>query len=227
MAEASGDFLASMRALIKSEMIDLNTSLDGVVVDYADGFATVKPVGKKRFADGDALDFPNITKVPIRWPVFAGGVAGVRGPIKAGDKCVLIFHQQANDGSDDMRRFDLSDAYAVMVDNAQAAQGANNADMVMYFGDAYIKLTEAGALEINAPGGTKTISPNNEFTGNNLVQGSETVNAGMSVQGGSSGATMTINGNIASTGTITNNGKSVGSNHTHPGDSGGTTGTPN
>lgn len=39
--------------------------------------------------------------------------------------------------------------------------------------------------------------------------------------------TVTITGDLAVTGNLTNNGKSVGSTHTHPGDSGGTTGVPN
>lgn len=38
---------------------------------------------------------------------------------------------------------------------------------------------------------------------------------------------VTIAGNVAITGALTNNGKDVGSTHTHPGDSGGTTGAPN
>ncbi|WP_233094012.1 phage baseplate assembly protein V [Azotobacter chroococcum] len=38
---------------------------------------------------------------------------------------------------------------------------------------------------------------------------------------------VTIAGNVAITGTLTNNGKDVGSTHTHPGDGGGTTGAPN
>lgn len=42
-----------------------------------------------------------------------------------------------------------------------------------------------------------------------------------------SAPTVTIAGNVSITGTLTNNGKSVGSTHTHPGDSGGTTGVPN
>lgn len=38
---------------------------------------------------------------------------------------------------------------------------------------------------------------------------------------------VTITGNVSITGTLSNNGKAVGSTHTHPGDSGGTTGAPN
>jgi len=60
--------------------------------------------------------------------------------------------------------------------------------MIMWFGDAYIKLTASGALEINAPSGTKIIAPSNDYTGN-----------------------------ISSSGTVTNNGKNIGSTHTHGG----------
>lgn len=220
MADSASDFTSAIRAAIRSEIMEINTSIQGEIVSYAGGFATVKPLGRKRFADGDELEFPNVERVPVRWPVFAGGLAGVRGPVRAGDKCLLVFSQQADDGSDDMRRFDLTDAYAVIVDNSQQSQGGNDNDMVMYFGAAYIKLTEGGALEINAPGGTKHISPTNEFTGNNTVAGTETVQGKITGAGGmgiTGGTGVSISGNIDSTGGITNNGKNIGSGHTHSG----------
>lgn len=205
MAETSGDFLSSMRTLIQSELIDINTSIEGVIVSYDGGFATVRPIGNKRYADGDSIPFPEIRMVPVKWPVFAGGNAGLRGPIQAGDKCLIVFAQQAADGTDDMRRFDISDAYAVMVDGAQQSQGASNDSMVMYFGSAYVRLTAAGALEINAPGGITQTAPSNVMTGTVTSQGLLTYQAG-----------------ISGVGTSTSNGKNVGSTHTH---SGVTTGT--
>lgn len=164
MAEST-DFLSAMRDYIADQLIDVNTCIQGEIVSYAGGLATVRPLGSKRYKDGDVLEFPTISDVPVRWPVFAGGKAGFKGKVGSGDKCMLIFSQQPFDGTDDLRRFDLSDAYAVMVDNSQDGQGGNNDDLIMYFGSAYIKLTEAGELEINAPAGTKTISPENLFTG--------------------------------------------------------------
>lgn len=159
------DFFEELRGFIKSELIDLNTSIEGTIVSYSAGMATVRPAGKKRYADGDALDYPVITDVPVRWPTFAGGNAGVKGPVQSGDKCILVFSQQAIDGSDDLRRHDLNDCYAVMVDGSTQSQGGNNEDMVMYFGAAFIKLTSDGKLEINAPAGTETVAPSNLFTG--------------------------------------------------------------
>lgn len=206
MSEPTTDFLASIKALIQSEMVDINTSLNGEVVSYKDGLATIKPLASKRFPDGDVLDFPNIDNVPIRWPSFNGGKCGIKGPIRPGDKVLLVFAQQATDGTDDGRRFDLSDAYAVPAHNAQVAQGANNDDMVMWFGSAYIKLTSDGRLEINAPGGSKFISPNNEWTGTALIQGATTIKGLTKMDGG-----------FNSTGTATNNSKNIGSGHTHSG----------
>lgn len=78
--------------------------------------------------------------------------------------------------------------------------------------------------------------PENEITGNLLVKGTLTseglltYKAGMAGQGGAGGGT-TISGPINHTGNLTNSGM-VSSNgvalstHTHPGDSGGTTGAP-
>lgn len=219
----NADFLSSIRALIQSEMVDVNTSLPGVVVSYANGLASVRPLANKRFQDGDVLAFPVIHNVPIRWPVFAGGLAGVKGPVVPGDKVLLVFSQQAKDGTDDQRRFDLSDAYAVICDNSQSGQGGNNTDMIMYFGAAYIKITAGGALEINAPAGTTTIAPSNLLTGSQLVQGNITGQSGFNISGGT-GSTVNI------TGTITNNGVNIGSTHRHPITSGssapGPTGTP-
>lgn len=175
MAEQTEDGLSALRALIKSELIDLNTSIAAEIVSYAGGLASVRPLASKRFSDGDLLPFPVIHAVPVRWPVFSGGTCGVRGPIKAGDKCHLVFAQQAADNTDDMRRHDLNDAYALMVDNSAAGQGGNNSDMVVYFGSAYIRIAESGEVEIVAPGGLKftapTVTNNGVNVGNSHVHG--------------------------------------------------------
>ena len=220
MAEFTSDFLASIGNMMDSKMLDVNTSIDGVIVSYADGLATVQPIGQKRFADGDVLDFPPIRRVPVRWPSFNGGQAGFKGPVTPGDKCQLIFSQQASDGSDDMRRFDLTDAYAIIASNETVQGGRNNDDCIMWFGAAYIKITPAGAVEINAPAGMKVIAPTNEFTGTVLIRGMLTFMGGIT---GSaiSGAAATITGIINFIGQLTSNGKNISDSHFHT-NSGGT-----
>ena len=185
MSEPTQSPVDALIGLVRSQLLDVNTSIPGTVVSYSNGRANVKPQPKKRFADGDVLDYPVIPDVRVCWPSFAGGTAGVKGPVKAGDNCLLVFSQCAVDGTDDRRMFDLTDAYAVMVDNGRDGPGdsGNNDDMTMFFGSAYIRLTAAGALEINAPAGSKLITPDFENTGNQLNRGYLTGETGLAITG--------------------------------------------
>ena len=225
MAEQTDDFVSSLRSLIKSEMIDVNTSINGVVTAYANGLATVRPTASKAYQDGESVAFPLIYAVPVRWPSFNGGQCGFKGPIKPGDNVLIVFAQQAIDGTDDQRRFDLNDAYCIPAHNATTAQGGNNDDTVMYFGSAYIKFDASGSMEINAPGGCKTIAPTNLFTGKVTINGLLTFIGGM-VGSAMSGSSAVFSGAVQFIGTITSNGKDIASTHTHTGvtPGGGTTG---
>lgn len=213
------DYLSSIRELIKSEMIDVNTSINGEVVSYSNGFATIRPLANKQFKDGDVLPYPLIYKVPVRWPSFNGGQCGFKAPITAGDKVLIVFSQQASDGTDDLRRFDLNDAYAIPADNNVSSQGLNNDDTIMWFGSASIRINASGKVIITAPAGIEYIAPTNDYTGEQTTQGQITGKGGFDILGGG-GNTVNI------TGTIYNNGKNIGSTHTHTGvqTGGGTTG---
>lgn len=155
------DFIDALRRMVDSRLYEVNTSLPATIVSYANGRASVKPTPKRRFADGDVLEFPIIQNVRVCWPSFAGGQAGVKGPVLAGDKCLLVFSQQAVDGTDDARRFDISDGYAVMCDlgNAGAGDSGNNSALTMFYGAGFMRLTSGGALEINAPAGVTITAP--------------------------------------------------------------------
>jgi hypothetical protein len=227
MAETSNNPVEALMGLIRAQLLDVNTAIPGVIVSYENGLARVAPTGKKRFADGDVLDYPIIPNVRVCWPSFAGGTAGVKGPVKAGDKCLLVFSQQAIDGTDDRRMFDLQDAYAVMCDlgDAGAGDSSNNADMTMFFGSAFIRLTADGALQINAPGGTTITTPSTTNTGTLLTQGKLTYEAGMAGSGGANGTV--ISGDISHTsGSITSLGKKIDGSHTHN-ETGSVTSAPN
>jgi hypothetical protein len=161
MAETSNNPVDALLELVRSQMLDVNTCVPGVIVSYSGGKARVSPTVKKRFADGDVLDYPIIPNVRVCWPSFNGGQAGVKGPIKQGDKCLIVFAQQAVDNSDDLRMFDLQDAYAVMCDLGEAGAGdsRNNEDLTMFFGNAHVHITKAGAVNIVAPGGFNVVAP--------------------------------------------------------------------
>lgn len=215
---SENDYLSSLRELIKSEMIDVNTSINGEIVSYSNGFATVKPLANKRYKDGDILPYPLIFKVPVRWASFNGGKCGFKAPITAGDKVLIVFSQQAADGSDDMRRFDLTDAYAIPIDNAVTGQGSNNEDALMWFGEASIKITKDGKIIMTAPAGIEYTAPTNDYTGAQTTQGLITGLAGLAITGVSTyTGNTTQTGNVTINGVLLNNGKNIGPLHTHNG----------
>lgn len=202
-----------LQDLITARLLDVNTAIPAKIVSYSNGMAKVKPVGKKRFADGDALEYPTISGVRVCFPSFSGGQAGMKGAVLAGDDCMLIFSQQAADGTDDRRMFDLSDAYAVMVNLGKVGAGdsSNNDDMTMYYGSAYIRLTKSGKLIINAPAGVEIDTPSTLNTGTLTTEGLLSYQDGLTGQDG--GNSTTISGNLNhSGGSIISNGVTL---HTH------------
>jgi hypothetical protein len=149
----------ALLSLVQAQLLDVNTCLPGVVVSYANGRASVQPTGKKRFADGDALDYPIIHDARVCWPTFAGGQAGIKGPVMPGDRCLLVFSQQATDGTDDRRMFDLSDCHAVMCDLGNTGAATDNTSLTMYYGAANVQILPGGAMALNAPGGLAINAP--------------------------------------------------------------------
>jgi len=179
------DFVDALRKLIDSKTGEINTSLPGVIVSYASGRASVQPIPKKRYADGDVLPFPILQNVRVCWPSFAGGMAGVKGPIMPGDKCLIVFSQQAVDGTDDMRRFDISDAYVIPCDLGTAGPGdsGNNADLTMFYGTGSIRIGAGGAMTITAPGGVTITAPSVSNSGTLTNTGAATLTGGASIGG--------------------------------------------
>lgn len=229
---AEENVIDALIGLIDSRLLDVNTAIPAKIVSYANGRASVKPDVSKRFADGDVVDFPIIQNVRVEWPSFNGGQCGVKGPVVKGDPCLLIFAQQAVDGSNDRRMFDLADCYALMVNNGAAGAGdsGNNADMTMWFGPAYIRLTESGQLNINAPGGTNITTPNLNNSGNLINQGYVDGNSGLSITGThpTTGVGSKVDGDFeVVNGDVTADGVSL-KTHVHDGvqPGGGNTGTP-
>lgn len=184
MAEQN-DFIGAIKGMIDSRLYELNTSLPGVVVSYSGGRASVKPTPKRRFSDGDVIEFPVLQNVRVCWPSFAGGAAGVKGPVLAGDKCLIVFSQQAVDGTDDMRRFDLSDAYCVMADlgTAGAGDSSNNADMTLFYASGSVRVSAGGKVTITAPGGFDVVAPTMTNSGTLINSGLSTFTAGATFNG--------------------------------------------
>ena len=113
------DIADSIRQMIETQIMTMNTTLPGVVVSYDGKRAVVKPSLSKRTADDNEIEPPNIISVPVVWPGSANG--GLKSDLKPGDGVMLHFSQRSLEGwlsgvsgaPDDPRIYDLSDAIAV------------------------------------------------------------------------------------------------------------------
>lgn len=93
-------------------------------------------------------------------------------------------------------------------------------------GDSQLHITPGG-ITLTTPD-YKVDSAQSTFTGKVTVEGLLTYQSGISGSAGSGGGSNSITGGFkVEGGSITHNGKNIGSSHTHPGDSGGNTGVPN
>lgn len=199
-------------AQIEGRLKDLHTCLPGIIASFdpATQTASVQPAIKRIFTERGAVNLPLCVDVPVAFP--GGGDFFLTFPVKPGDECILLFSERAIDNwhvsggtqpPAEYRMHDLSDGIAIVGLNSQPKKLADlqtdGAELRTRNRSTYIRLTE----------GTIYIKGNIAHEGNTNQTGDTT-----------------------STGTITGQtdviaaGKS-GSTHTHPGDSGGTTGPPN
>lgn len=97
----------------------MHTALPGRIekFDPGTGLATVKPVAKFKKPNGETMDFPVVSGVPVVFPQSAN--VSIAWPIKEGDGCLLVFAESALDywmygkETDTALKFDLSNAIAI------------------------------------------------------------------------------------------------------------------
>jgi len=191
----------------------------------------VQPV-INRVVDGKSITLPQFTKVP---PLFMqGGGSYTAHPIAVGDYCLLVLTERCFDrwysGSDfqdpaEFRMHDYSDGIAIVGINPTAG-ALTIPSVIQQTGDA------------NADGdhthqGDRTQTGNQTIIGDLHVDGNVTVTGNITCLGtiaagnytGLAGGAMTASVSIETTADVVASGISL-STHTHPGDSGGTTGGP-
>lgn len=230
----------SLRLALENAQSQIWTAMPGIVtaVDLAKQTVSVQPAiqGSTSNPDGTStsVNMPLLVDVPIVWP-RAGGFA-VTFPVAAGDEVLVVFASRCIDSwwqsggvgaQAEARMHDLSDGFAIIGPTSQSKKLSNvqtdGVEMRTEARDTYIKLT-AGNIYIK---GNIVHEGNVQRTGTSTQTGQATVQGGMNVSGGSG---ITMSGSIShSGGTITSNGKNIGSTHTHSGvaTGGGNTGVPN
>jgi len=190
---------------IGEALSNLHTATIAKVTAVQEKTISVQPV-INRVVDGKSITLPQFTKVP---PLFMqGGGSYTAHPIAVGDYCLLILTERCFDrwysGSDfqdpaEFRMHDYSDGIAIV--------GINPI---------------AGALTI--PSVIQHTGDTNQ-DGDYTRQGSLVQIGDMTITGN-----LHVDGNITCTGKLTAATATIGGidfgTHTHPGDSGGTTGGP-
>lgn len=113
------EFVDQVAKTARKAAENIHTALPGEIVkfDAALGLACVQPKAKFRKPNGETLDFPVITGVPVVFPQSAN--VSIAWPIKPGDGCLIVFCESALDfwmygkETDTALRFDLSNAIAI------------------------------------------------------------------------------------------------------------------
>jgi len=152
-----------LTATFGSLMENVHTCLPGQIdtYDFKTQKATVKPLIKKVYNDGDVLELPILTNVPIVFPRTK--TSGITFPINRGDGVLLLFSERAlerwySTGKDsepgDPRRFDLSDAIAVpgLFSFNQSNLASNNDDLQIHNDGQTITIKKSGDVEIGGSG---------------------------------------------------------------------------
>ena len=216
---------------IGEALSNLHTATIAKVTAVQEKTISVQPV-INRVIDGRSIQLPEFTKVP---PVFMqGGGSYTAHPIAVGDYCLLVLTERCFDrwygGADfqspaEFRVHDYSDGLAIVGVNPLAS-AITIPSVIQQTGDT----NQDGDYTHQ---GDRTQTGDQTIIGNLHVDGNVTVTGNITCQGtiaagnytGLAGGAMTASVSIETTADVVASGISLNS-HTHPGDSGGTTGGP-
>ncbi len=161
----------AIRNSILYQLSTIHTALPGAIVDYdyTKQKASIQPLLNKLTPEGESLAFPILQNVPVVFP-RAGG-ASLTFPVNQGDTCLLLFIERSTDlwrtsggqvTPDDNRKFNLSDAVAVMglFPFTESSQATNNDDLLLTYKNSSFRIKSSGDIVIETAGtvaiGTQT-----------------------------------------------------------------------
>ena len=134
----------------------MHTALPGTIVSFnpQTGLAVVRPQMKYKTKDGQKLDYPDISSVPVVIPQANAQGVTIAYPIKAGDGCLLIMSEQSNDyflygqETDTDLKFDLSNAIAIVglfrTVNQQLVRACSMNEIVLANGNNVFSIGSSG-----------------------------------------------------------------------------------
>ena len=149
----------AMRQAVLFQLYDVHTALPGQIISYDHKMqkATIQPCLKKSYLDGTTQEMPILNNVPVIFP-RAGG-ASLTFPVVSGDTCLLLFIERSTDlwksvggvvAPNDPRKFDLSDAVAIMglMPFTENSLSDNNEDVLLTYKGSNIRIKASGDIQI-------------------------------------------------------------------------------
>lgn len=112
------EFVQGVKDSGNEALDEVHTALPGIItsVETGDGTVTVKPKMKYKKQNGEKIDFPDISGVPLAFPQGNSSGTSIVWPVKPGDSCLLIVSEQSLEywmygmDTDTDLRFDISNA---------------------------------------------------------------------------------------------------------------------
>lgn len=151
---------ALIRQAMENRLAGVHTALPGEIRSYdaATQKASIKPLIKREYKDGDAESLPIINNCPVIQ--YAGGGGMLSFPIKKGDTGLIVFSERSLDAwlsggnkevsPGDRRKHDLSDA--IFISGLYSFNGtpglADSDNAVLSFGEAKIQLDTDNKIAI-------------------------------------------------------------------------------
>lgn len=144
------EFVDNVRKTAKKAVSEIHTAVPAVITafDAAKGIATVQPKAKFKKPNGETMDYPSVSGVPVVFPQSAN--VTIAFPIKAGDNCLLVFGEKPLDywlygkETDTELSFDLSNAIAIpslsTTGNAAMQMACDEDAAVVQAGDTILKV---------------------------------------------------------------------------------------
>jgi hypothetical protein len=198
------EFTQQVKSFINDALGGVHTAIPGKIIsfDASSGEAVVLPAGAFRKPGGGALDFPQISGVPVLFPQSAGQSAVIAYPVKPGDGCLLVFAEQSLDTwksgaqSGEILTHDLTNAVAIVGLFARASPLVKEA-------------CEKDAIVIDKDGKRITVRRDGvTLSGGVVIEGDITVNGNLTAEnvtakGALKGASADVSGSASVAGSLT------------------------
>lgn len=151
----------AVKAVVGYRLNNLHMAMPAAIIsyDYNVQKASVQPLLNKVWTDGTITPYPILENIPVVFPRAGGG--GITFPVIEGDTCLLLFIERSIDlwktiggqvSPNDSRKFDLSDAVAIMglFPFNQTSTADNNTDMLLTYANSKIRIKQNGDIVIES-----------------------------------------------------------------------------